>query len=333
MSAELDAVLASLDPNVLRTTPETMRSAVNAVAGVSGDVWTGPWPTVVERLRDVASVDLCLGRLVEGHADALRILDQAGAEPQPGTYGVWASRSAGTGLAAEASPNGDWQLKGQLRFASGIDVIDRALVPGWSDPEHHFLFDVPIDLFEADRGSWATAAMDASRSFTCWANALAAGEPIGGEDFYLSRPGFVAGGLGPAAVWAGGAHLVADAVAAGLGRFPSQAHQRRRLGTIIQAVWAADAAVHRGAAILEGDGDGSPRVGAEISHVRTAVVQACDVVLSEAPLIVGPGGLSTDRQLARGLADLAIYIRQHHLDLTLEGYGAAVLPGPDPAHR
>ena len=147
-------------------------------------------------------MDLALARLVEGHADALRIIDQAGCSPAAGVYGVWASRSAGTGVRAEDASTAAGNSAGELRFASGIGLIDRALVPGWVDEDHHLLFDIDASAAVADESTWRTAAMDASRSFTVVLD-VDGGEPVGPTDFYLQRPGFVVGGLCVAAVWAG----------------------------------------------------------------------------------------------------------------------------------
>ena len=56
-----------------------------------GDTWRR-----FTSLAEQASIDLSLGRLCEGHADALAILDEAGKKPVDGAaYGVWASRSKG----------------------------------------------------------------------------------------------------------------------------------------------------------------------------------------------------------------------------------------------
>ena len=89
---------------------------------------------------------------MEGHADGLRILDQAGGSPAAGVYGVWASRSAGTGLRAGRVAGG-WHLSGELRFASGIGLIDRALVPGWVDEDHPLLFDIDAGAATADEST------------------------------------------------------------------------------------------------------------------------------------------------------------------------------------
>ncbi len=316
-------LLATIDTANLRSSPSEMREILNAVVAAGENVWTGPLVELFATLRDVARVDLCLARLVEGHADAMRIADQAGARPGAGVYGVWASRSAGTGLTVTASPRG-WTLDGVLRFASGIGLIDRALVSARLDADHHLLLDIAADQVDPDLTSWNTTAMDAARSFTVRVDAGVPGTAqVGDADFYLSRPGFVVGGLGVAAVWAGGARHVVEAVAAGLREFTPTAHQELRLGLMEQAVWTAELAVSSTAARLTGLKQDD--VAAEISMARTAVVLSCDTVLEHAPLIVGPAGLSTNARLARVLCDLAIYVRQHHLDSEATRLGAAAV--------
>jgi alkylation response protein AidB-like acyl-CoA dehydrogenase len=229
----------------------------------------------------------------------------------------------GTGVRAHAEGE-RWRLTGESRFSSGIDIIDRALVPGWLDDEKHLLFDIDAALFDPDRSSWHTAAMDASRSFTVRVDVRADGEDVVGPPcFYLDRRGFAIGGLEVAAVWAGGARSVLELVAQGLRQFRPTSHQTRRVGVMEQAVWQADLVVAATAARLpELDGDDLVR---ETAAARTAVVIACEQVLDEAIRVVGPAGLSGNGRLARTVADLTIYVRQHHLDLTFESRGREAL--------
>jgi len=303
----------------IRSSIEAMTAAVRAAA-VEGGPWTGDLGEVTHRLRELARVDLCLGRLVEGHADAVRILDQADEKPASGVYGVWASRSVGTGVRAVRGA-GRWRLQGQVRFASGIDLIDRALVPGWVDEDTHLLFDVPLGEVQPDRRTWRTSAMDASRSFTVKVDTVA-DDPIGPENFYLARPGFVVGGLQVAAVWAGGVAGVVELVATGLRDFRPGAHQLRRLGAMEQASWTAETAV---AHAVRRIAETSTVPVADITAARSAVVAAGEQVIDEAGRIVGPGGLSSHARLARTLADLGIYLRQHHVDLIYEALGREAL--------
>lgn len=315
------SLLRGIDTHELRASDAIMSSAVGEVASAGAAAWTGGWSTFCSTLREVARVDLCLARLVEGHADAMRILGQAGIDAQPGVYGVWASRSAGTGLAARETAGG-WRLDGQLRFASGADLIDRALIPGWVDQEHHQLFDVVVEGLSFDDSSWASPAMDASRSLTTHVVDHPADVRVGDLDFYLNRPGFVAGGIGPAAVWLGGADQVADLVAEGLRAFAVTSHQVWRLGRIQQAISGAEAAIERAVQMLDA---GKPDISVAVASARTAAAQAADVVLADAPVIVGPGGLSRSARLARVMADLAMYVRQHHMDSELEAAGRRAL--------
>ena len=53
-------------------------------------------------------------------------------------------------------------------------------------------------------------------------------------------------------------------------------------------------------------------------------------MLDEATRVVGPAGLSGTARLARTVADLTIYVRQHHLDLTLESLGRDALRDREP---
>lgn len=315
-------VLGPLDADFaerLRASPEGMRAGLQHAVTRGRDAWTGSFPDLVDALVSVARVDLCLARLVEGHADGLRILAEASCPEREGTYGVWASRSAGTGLAVDREERG-WHVAGELRFASGIDLIDRALVSATYGDNHHVLLDISASLVAADRSSWPTTAMDASRSFTVTLDAeVPDTDQVGDIDFYLGRPGFVVGGLGVAAVWVGGAQHVADLVATSASRFPLSPLQHRRLGVIEQTVWQATALVTSAAGQLDDlTAEQTTRV---VGQTRTAVVVACDHIIAEAALVAGPAGLSQDVRLARTLQDLALYVRQHHLDRELANLG------------
>jgi hypothetical protein len=302
-----------------------MRKAVQMVSGRGP--WTGSWTDLVLALADVARADLCLARLVEGHADAQRILDQAGRAGHEGVYGVWASRSAGTGPAAESTDAG-WWLHGELRFASGAGLVDRALVPAWTAEDRHWLFDVPAGFLRADPGSWRTPAMEASLSLSGSVDAVVGDDAVvGPPGFYLDRPGFVPGGLGPAAVWAGGAESVVDLVATSLRAFDPDPHQLRRLGLAEQAAWTASTVVRGTAAELDG---GVADAADLVTRTRGVVAAACDHVLGAVPAVVGPGGLSRNARLARTLADLAIYVRQHPTDPAAEQVGRQALEAREP---
>ncbi|MGI8900850.1 MAG: hypothetical protein ACR2HA_07960 [Nocardioides sp.] len=324
---ELDTfikTLQSVDPWRLRASPDDMRSTLGDIVEAGAALWTAPMPVLVSALTETARLDLALARLVEGHADAMRILDQADEQAQRGVYGVWASRPVGTGATGQFR-KGSWIVRGELRFAAGVDLIDRALVPVWVDRTHHQLLDLPLEegSFEGDPASWRTAAMDATRSWTVLVDTVAPiNATVGPLDWYLDRPGFVIGGLGVAAVWAGGTHLVLDLLIDAAQAVPFTAGQLRRLGAVDQAAWESRTAVDNVASRL----DDLPRnmLAVEIGRARTAAAQACERVIAETAHIVGPDGLSRDERLVRSTHDLGIYVRQLAVDPELEARGRHV---------
>ena len=164
--------------------------------------------------------------------------------------------------------------------------------------------------------------MDASRSYTVHADAVeVVTEVVGRENFYLERPGFLLGGLGPAAVWAGGEQLVVDLVATSLRRFEPSTHQARRLGAMSLAAWQSVEVVRRVADRLDQGAAGATEVG----RARATVARTVDQVVDDAGRVVGPGGLTGDAGVARAVADLPLYVRQLPLDVVLEGLGRDAL--------
>ncbi|MGI8456567.1 MAG: acyl-CoA dehydrogenase family protein [Propionibacteriaceae bacterium] len=280
------------------------------------------WFELIDALLAVGRTDIPLARLAEGHADAQRIFAQAGLAGDVGAiYGVWASRSQQTGVTAERSGT-DLVLNGTLRFASGIGVLDRALVPVWPSAEHHLLLDVPVadlaDTAAVDRSLWVTAAMAMSRSHTITLDdhRVPMTSQVGDDDFYLTRPGFFPGGVGVAACWLGGAARVADLVRARL-RDPLPPALQQRLGKL-RAQLATGAAVLAAATrrlsdadpTVEGYSDGR----AVATEARFAVAAAVHQVLDQAHRIAGPAGLAYDEDLTHAVHDLRLYVLQSNAD-------------------
>ena len=210
-------------------------------------------------------------------------------------------------------------------------MIDRALVPGWVDDSTHLLLDVDATAVEPDRASWHTvgdgrvALLHGARRPHRRPRTTSSGRRASTSGGAASR----SAASEVAAVWAGGAQSVLEQVVDGLRRFTPTAHQPRRVGVMEQAVRQARAVVDATAQRLpELDGEALVR---ETAVARTAVVWACEQVLDEATRIVGPAGLSGTARLARTVADLTIYVRQHHLDLTLESLGRDALRDREPA--
>ncbi len=273
-------------------------------------------------LAQLGRRDLCLARLAEGHADAVAILDEANRSPHAGLYGVWASK-AGGGAQFERR-RGRLVLSGTVRFCSGAGIIDRALVSAaWRGGDRL----VEVRLSEAgvdvDRSSWRAAGMDASATFDVTFRELSVPEEatVGPPGFYTRRCGFVLGGAGVAAVWLGGAAALFDAAT----RTPTvDEHQLALVGALHTSVSATDALLTRAAATI----DAAPAADHEhlAATCRAAAERTARDALDLLPRVAGPALLGRDRTLGRRLADLQVYIRQHHGDADLARLGAGFFP-------
>jgi hypothetical protein len=278
--------------------------------------------------------DLPLARLAEGHADAVAILDDAGGTPEPGMlYGVWAARSGGTGGELTGGA-GAWKLRGTVRFCSGAHDLDRALVVA-SGPSGMRLVDVRLDDPGIRRidDSWNTAGMRASDTLDVEFHGVAVADDalLGDPGFYTDRPGFWWGGAGVAAVWLGGAAGIVDDLFALLRDRGPDPYQLAHAGALHTALQATDALLVRTAEQIDADPKSDHRTAAWTA--RAVAEQTCRTVLDVAPRVAGVTALSRGGTLAQRLADLGVYVRQHHGERDLAALGAAVLATGDLATR
>ena len=205
--------MTTTDPTTHETITDLVRAAVRHPR--FDDIRTGDPVDQLDHLIALARHgSVSVARLVEAHLDAVVILGEAGLDPRPGAlYGVWASRG-------EVERHGG-RISGPKPFCSGLGVVDRALVSG-SDAAGgpQLLLDVAVDDqrpgVEHDHGPWTTEALADTATGTCRFADHPVDAEVGPPGWYLSRPGFWAGALRPAACWAGAAlGLVDRAVAMG----------------------------------------------------------------------------------------------------------------------
>jgi alkylation response protein AidB-like acyl-CoA dehydrogenase len=257
-------------------------------------------------------------------------LAEAGRLPEPGAlYGVWASRSGGAAVQVERRGSSR-VLAGTMRFCSGARVLDRALVvadpPGEAPSDRRLLLDVDVTVagVEALADTWCTTAMaDADTLDVVFDDVPVTDDALVGEPgWYLDRPGFALGGAGVAAIWWGGANGVLERVLRHLRPAPD-AHQLAHVGELHAVLAAADALLRQTAAVADADAAGDH--GLAVATVRAAVEHAAREVVDRAPRIVGPAPLSRDADLARALADLALFVRQHHAERDHAALGAQVV--------
>ncbi|WP_329063636.1 acyl-CoA dehydrogenase family protein [Amycolatopsis sp. NBC_01480] len=304
-------------PLPLPRTSETLGAELRRmlVAGALDLPLTGRG-ALLRRWRELAGFgrrDLALARLAEGHTDAVAILAEAGQAPTSlSLYGVWASKSTGTGARFH---NG--RLSGTVRFCSGLTVLDRALVAAGDQ-----LAEVDLSAAGVERhpDAWQAVGMDASDSGDVVFDDVPVERLVGPPGWYLARRGFVLGGTGVAAVWLGGAAGVLDSVGETL-RVKADGHQLAHFGALHAALRGSEALLASAAATIEQ----APGPGLLNDTCRASVERTARDVVDLAPRITGAGPLCRDRRFAQQLADLQVFIRQHHGERDLAALGRAVL--------
>jgi alkylation response protein AidB-like acyl-CoA dehydrogenase len=271
-----------------------------------------------------------LARLVEGHVDALAILEEAGLEPEPGAvYGVWAARPPSGGTTAELTADG-WSLVGSKPFCSGSTRIDRALVTA-DCPDGYRLFDISVaeNVLRIHSGSWPAVGMADSLSDTLdfGGSAIPASRAVGPPNFYLERPGFWFGAVGVAACWYGGARGLLGQVVESLGPRPSELVVTE-IGYAAAQIDLMRRALEQAAREIDADpGDRSGEAHRRALVIRQAVHQGAHQVLVHSAAAGGARPFCLDAAQAQRVADLYVYLAQHHGPRDANALGAMACEG------
>ena len=293
------------------------------------------WLRLLRTLHAVGRQDLPLGRLFEGHVDALQIVARLGSPAQRdaaqaaarngGAFGVWNADRAGDPLRLTQG-----RLSGSKAFASGAGILSHALVSVDAEGGRQLIL---VDLAEAppeiDRSWWRVTGMQRSEThIASWADApLAASSLIGAPGDYVREPWFSGGALRFAAVQAGGIAAVADLARDHLvaQERSGDPYQSARLTDLYLAAQSAADAVAAAAKAWRRDDVASTL--AHVAAARVAVYDAGERVLTLAQAAVGLSAMFVDHPLAEKLTDLAVYLRQPAPDAQRRRAGEAVAAG------
>ncbi|MFJ9948321.1 acyl-CoA dehydrogenase [Kitasatospora sp. NPDC091207] len=284
-----------------------------------------------EALTRWAQWDLSLARLAEGHADAVAILAEIVAEgtddlPTGGDgarWGVWAAEPPGYTLEARRVPGG-WRLFGVKPFCSGARVCTHALVTAREgDRRLLFALEVAQPGVEPLPGSWPGPGMSGSDTLDVNLDGVWA-VPVGEPGAYLERPGFHHGGIGVAACWYGGARAVALTLLSASRTWDLDAHALAHLGAVDARLATIESLLDGSAAAVDADPlDTDGRARLRTMRMRAAVEDAAGEVLVRVGRALGAAPLGHDAVHARAVADLTVYLRQHHAERDLAALGRA----------
>lgn len=305
-------------------------------------------PAGIDSLRAVlvavGRASLVLGRLYEGHVNALALVERYGSPETRARFaddahtghlfGVWNTEPDPGGLALVETA-GARSLSGAKNYASGAGFVTRPLVTARLEDGRRLMLIVPLQAGQrADLSAWRAHGMRATATGTLDFEGLTVGREdiIGEPDDYLRQPAFSCGAWRFLAVQCGGIEAVFEAHRAhlkntGRGRDP---HQLARLGQAATAVETARLFVAR-AARVAARADGAPAMSiAYVNLARGAVERAGLDVIQLAQRSVGLAGFLEEHPLERLMRDLATYLRQPAPDYALAGAATHLLDSPDP---
>ena len=296
-----------------------------------------------EILRSIGSGSLPLGRLFEGHVNALELVLRYGnhqrvelvaGEARAGKlFGVWNTDDA-NGLRLIHGRGRSW-LEGRKILASGAGHIERPLVTA-TDENGRRLIVLPKlrALDRADLSRWTAQGMRASATgavdFT--GIEIDAIEVLGRAGDYERQPWFSGGAWRFAAVQLGGMERLFDLLRRHLqetnrGRDP---HQAARLGESVMAIETARLWVAQAASFTEAplDSRAPEQLVAYVNLARLAVEAAALDLMQLVQRSVGLRAFLRPNPIERISRDLATYLRQPGPDRALTDAAAWILAQP-----
>jgi len=284
-------------------------------------------------LHAIGRIGLPLGRLVEAHVNALRIVIRYGDREQGAAvatavetgalFGLWVTDPPdGGGLRLEEDGEG-LRLVGGKQFCSGAGHVTHAVVTAF-DPACHDrrLLLLPFD--GSERVTPLAAPLAGMKAATTGqvemtGRHLPRTALIGMPGDYLQEPDFSAGAWRSSAVALGGLFQLIELVRRQLsarGR-TEDPHQRLRFGEMLIAhetgrLWLAETG-----SLAEDLRAPAEEIVARVGLARTAVERACLDGIERAQRSLGLAGFLTDNPVERLMRDLQTYLRQPAADEVL----------------
>ncbi|MEZ0608990.1 acyl-CoA dehydrogenase family protein [Fibrella sp. WM1] len=312
-------------------------------------------------LKRIGAANLAVGRVYEGHINALLLAHLFGtseqnrrwqADVQRGAlFSVW-NTQADDGVRIHALDGGRYALEGHKTFCSGAGWINRPLItgellpgPGGDGRRGWQMCIIPTEhakVIGQDDRFWKPLGMRASASFKLDFTGVELDESdlLGQPGDYFRQPYFSGGAIRFAAVQLGGAEALLEAtrdMLRSMGR-TDDVFQKTRLAEMAYRIesgnqWLTAAGTNNDTWLQADAADSATRVVAYANMTRTAIEEICLKVMQLAERSVGARGLLRPLPFERIHRDLTMYLRQPAPDATLADIGTYVSQQSAPTHR
>ncbi len=310
------------------------------LGGAGFGVEPGTVLPMLRMLKEIGRGNLSVGRVFEGHVNALWLVQTYGTREQIESYAadardghvfaVW-NTEASDGVNIHPRGGGYYRLEGSKTFASGAGYVTRPFVNGALPDGAWQMCIVPMEQVQTaiDPSWWQPMGMRASASFKVDFSGVKVTDHalIGKPGEYTREPWFSGGAIRFAAVQLGGAEALFDATRGYLQELQrtGDPYQRMRAGEMAVRIESGNLWLQGAAAAAE-RADAAPDMFLTYSAMmRTAIEQMCMDVIDMAVRCVGARGLLRPHSIERMVRDLTLYLRQPAPDAILARVGAYAL--------
>ena len=304
----------------------------------------GARPPIAEEwglLRTVAAADGSVGRIFDGHLNAIeRIAVAAPAEVAEtqldlirggdrllGVWGADPKPDEGEPARVTQTAGGALMLDGAKTFCSGAGGVDAALVAaralGGEGPPQLCLVGID-ETVTVDRTWFRGSGLRASESHRVLFDSTPVIALLGDPGELVREPWFSRDALRTAASWAGMADsAVDDALRHLVSRRRGEGLSELAAGRLTAARGTIDVWFEAAAAAAEAD---APLKDLSI-RLRAELIRAVELILGEAAVACGSRPFALGSALDRSRRDLQLFTLQHPIDPMLVGEGERVLDG------
>jgi len=303
---------------------------------------------LLQLFKKAGSANLSVGRIYEGHINALQLIYLYGnalqkqhwfreADQEQKLFGVWNTQAEG-GVRIYDMGDGFYRLEGSKTFCSGSGWIDRPLITGeMISPEKRGwqMCIVPTEKVKpiaADSSFWKPIGMRASASFKMDFTGVEIQEKdlLGEPDAYYREPYFSGGAIRFTAVQLGGAEAVFNETkcllrAMNRAEDPFQKARIAEMSYLTESgnLWLKQAGENTDHWIKENASE--EKIIAYAGTMRSFMEEICTRILQLAGQCVGARGFICPNAFERIHRDLTLYLRQPAPDATLIQIGSYVL--------
>lgn len=313
--------------------------------GVELGLEAGTNYALLQILKHFGRGNLVVGRVCEGHFNALLLINLFGSDAQieefameaksGRLFGVW-NTEAGDGVKIHPIENDKFRLEGAKTFATGVDFVTRPVVNGAMPDGGWQMSVVPLDEIDAkvDASWWNPIGMRATHSFKVdFSGAeIARKNLIGAPGDYYTQPWFSGGAIRFAAAQFGAAEAIFDETRKYLQMLKrlDDPYQKMRLGEMAIHIetgnlWLKSAAEKLDGFMRNPSGEKSENFLAYTNMMRTEIEKICIATMNLCEKSVGARGLNKPFHFERIIRDLTIYLRQPAPDAALADAGRYVL--------